>query len=229
MTDPTGRLEEALGYCFEDAALLEEALSHPSYTAENEDEVDYDRLEFLGDAVLQLAVTRYLFEAMPGRSEGEMTLVRAAVVSEPALAAVGRALGVADTVRLGKGEELTGGRDKDSILSDVVEALIGAVYLESGFEAAEAIVRRHWADAIDERAVAPGHRDYKTRLQEVLIAAGRDIRYVISATGPQHAKEFAATVLSGDEELATGTGSSKKRAEQQAARLALEELRHASE
>ena len=219
-------LEAAIGYVFQDPALLEEALTHPSHTAENEGVRDYDRLEFLGDAVLQLAVTRYLFEAMPEAAEGEMTLVRAAVVSEPALAEIGREWGVQVAVLLGKGEELTGGREKDSILSDVVEALIGVVYLESGLEAAEGVVRRHWAEAIDERAVSPGHRDYKTRLQEVLIAAGRDVRYAVTDTGPEHAKQFTATALANGEELATGTGSSKKRAEQEAARRALEQLRN---
>ena len=224
MTDRIGQLEDAIGYRFRDTALLDEALTHPSYTAENEGDLDYDRLEFLGDAVLQLAVTRHLFEAMPAAPEGEMTLVRAAVVSEPMLAEIAKTWGVQDTVRLGKGEELTGGREKDSILSDVVEALIGVIYLEAGFAAAEEVVRRHWAEAIDERAVAPGLRDYKTRLQEVLIAAGRDVRYVVTDAGPQHAKEFTATAVSAGEELATGVGSSKKRAEQEAARLALEGL-----
>ena len=223
--DTIARLEAAVGYSFRDASLLDEALSHPSYTAENAGRPDYDRLEFLGDAVLQLAVTRYLFEAMPEAGEGEMTLVRAAVVSEPALAEIGREWGVQDAVRLGRGEELTGGREKDSILSNVVEALIGVVYIESGLEAAEELIYRHWAEAIDERAEAPGHRDYKTRLQEVLIAAGRDLRYRISETGPQHAKEFTATAMSDGDVLATGFGSSKKRAEQEAARMALEVLR----
>lgn len=224
MTDRIGQLEDSIGYRFHDAALRDEALAHPSFTAENEGDVDYDRLEFLGDAVLQLAVTRYLFEAMPDAREGEMTLVRAAVVSEPLLAEIAKTWGVQDAVRLGRGEELTGGREKDSILSDVVEALIGVIFMEAGFKTAEEIVRRHWAAAIDERAAAPGHRDYKTRLQEVLIALGRDVRYVVIDAGPQHAKEFTATVVSAGEEVATGLGSSKKRAEQEAARIALEGL-----
>ena len=222
--DSNAQLETAMGYRFQNRDLLDEALSHPSHTAEAESRLDYDRLEFLGDAVLQLAVTRTLFEAMPEASEGQMTLVRAAVVSEPALAAIGRSWAVPGAVLLGRGEELTGGRDKDSIIANVVEALLGVVYLESGFASAEEIVRRHWAEAIDERAAAPGERDYKTRLQEILVASHRDVSYTITDTGPQHAKEFTATVVSGGEELATGTGSSKKRAEQEAARLALQHL-----
>jgi ribonuclease III len=224
LTDATGRLEEAMGYRFRDPELIDEALTHPSHTAESDGEVDYDRLEFLGDAVLQLAVTRFLFEAMPGSAEGEMTLVRAGVVAEPMLAEIARTWGVPQAVRLGKGETQTGGRDKDSILADVVEALIGAVYLESGFEDAEALVRRHWAEAIEERAAAPGGRDYKTRLQEVLVADGRTVRYQVTETGPQHAKEFTATVLADGEPLSVGEGTSKKRAEQDAARKALGHL-----
>lgn len=224
MTDPLQRLEDSMGYDFREPALLEEALTHPSHTAESESEVDYDRLEFLGDAVLQLAVTRFLFDAMPDGGEGEMTLVRAGVVAEPMLAEIARAWGVPEAVRLGKGEGQTGGREKDSILADVVEALIGAVYLESGLDAAEALVRKHWAEAIQERAEAPGGRDYKTRLQEVLVADGHRVRYQVTDTGPQHAKEFTATVLADGEALATGNGTSKKRAEQDAARKALGHL-----
>jgi ribonuclease-3 len=222
--EPIAELEQAFGYRFADAQLLEEALTHPSFTAEHPGFADYDRLEFLGDAVLQLAVTRYLYTAMPVATEGDLTLVRAGVVSEPALAAIGRAWGVPHAIRLGRGEHLSGGREKDSIISDVVEALLGVVYLESGFAAAEEIVQRHWGPLIDERAAAPGHRDYKTRLQEVLVASGRDVDYLITDTGPQHAKVFTATAVSEGEELATGMGSSKKRAEQEAARVALELL-----
>ena len=229
MTGPIVALEQAIGYRFENADLRDEALTHSSYTAEHEGAADYDRLEFLGDAVLQLAVTRYIYEAMPGASEGEMTLVRAGVVSEPTLAAVGKEWGVSDAVRLGRGEELSGGRDKDSIVSDVVEALLGVIYLEGGLAAAEEVVVRHWGRLIDERAVAPGQRDYKTRLQEILVAAGSDVEYVITDTGPQHSKEFTAIAVSGDRDLATGVGSSKKRAEQEAARRALERLEAAGE
>ena len=222
--DSIAALEQALGYRFDNEQLRDEALTHSSYTAEHSGAADYDRLEFLGDAVLQLAVTRYLYSAMPGSSEGEMTLVRAGVVSEPTLASIGREWGVPDAIRLGRGEEMSGGRHKDSIISDVVEALLGVVYLEAGLEAAEAVVADHWHPIIDERAEAPGQRDYKTRLQEILIAAGANVRYLISDTGPQHAKEFTATAISNGDELATGTGTSKKRAEQEAARLALERM-----
>ncbi len=140
---PIAGLERAIGYQFESAELRDEALTHSSYTAEHPGSPDYERLEFLGDAVLQLAVTRYLYAAMSDASEGEMTLVRAGVVSEPTLAAIGKGWGVSEAVRLGRGEELSGGRDKDSIVSDVVEALLGVVYLEAGPEEAEDVVGRH--------------------------------------------------------------------------------------
>ncbi|GMQ85503.1 MAG: ribonuclease III [Acidimicrobiia bacterium] len=222
--DPIAALEEAMGYRFESPAIRDEALTHPSFAAEHGMAPHYERLEFLGDAVLQLAVTRYVYAAMPGASEGAMTLVRAGVVAEPALAAVGRAWGVPDAVRLGRGETLTGGRDKESIVSDVVEALLGAISLEAGFAAAEQIVVQNWAVLIDGLTATPGRSDYKTRLQETLVAAGTDVSYVVTDTGPEHAKEFTATVVSAGEELATGHGSSKKRAEQDAAHLALKNL-----
>jgi ribonuclease-3 len=218
--DPIAALEEAMGYRFQDPAMRDEALTHPSFAAEHAMAPNYERLEFLGDAVLQMAVTRYVYSAMPGAPEGDMTLVRAGVVAEPALAAMGRAWGVPDAVRLGRGETLTGGRDKESIVSDV----LGAVYLEAGFAAAEEIVLRHWAELVDDLTAEPGRRDYKTRLQEVLVAAGTDVSYVVTDTGPEHAKEFTAIAVSAGEELATGHGSSKKRAEQNAARLALDKV-----
>ncbi|MEN8233800.1 MAG: ribonuclease III [Actinomycetota bacterium] len=231
MTTPTPDVEHAaehleavLGHRVRDGAVLAEALTHGSYASENQGATDYQRLEFLGDAVLQLAVTRYLYEAMPNASEGEMTLVRAGIVSEPTLAAVARTWGLPDLLRLGRGEELTGGRSKSSILSDVVEALLAAVYLETGFYRVEEIVRAHWGPLVDERSGQPGRLDYKTRLQEVVVAEGGMVEYIVTETGPQHAKEFTAIVRSLGEDLATGTGTSKKRAEQDAARLALERV-----
>jgi ribonuclease-3 len=216
-------LERALGYRISDGTLLAAALTHGSYSSENSGVPDYQRLEFLGDAVLEVAVTRYLYEHFPTSTEGEMTLLRAGVVSEPALASVAREWGVSELIRLGRGEESTGGRDKDSILSDVVESLLAAVYLDAGVERVEQIVLEYWAPMVAERAGTPGGRDHKTRLQEVLVADGRDVEYSVTETGPQHARQFTATVRSSGDDLATGTGTSKKRAEQDAARKALEE------
>jgi ribonuclease-3 len=217
-------LEGVWGFRLGNLSLLETALIHPSYASENEQCSDYQRLEFLGDAVLELVITHYIYEEYPDATEGEMTLLRAAVVSEPALGLIAEAWGVGDLMLLGRGEDLSGGRDKHSILSDVVESLLATVFLDAGFDRVEQIVREHWAAMIDERAIAPGHRDYKTRLQELLVASGRSVAYDVSDEGPQHAKRFTATVHASGEALATGEGTSKKRAEQEAARNALHAL-----
>jgi ribonuclease-3 len=222
MVDPAARarLEEAIGHRFIDEGLLVLALTHRSYTSEHEDEGSYERLEFLGDAVLQLAVTDYLYERYTDLEEGEMAKVRAAVVNERTLAHNARQWGVGDVVLLGRGEELTAGREKSSILSDVVESLLGAVYREAGYETVRNLVLRHWAGLIDERATDPGSRDYKTRLQEWLARDGLRPHYEIDDTGPEHAKQFTARVRVDDRILGEGTGTSKKRAEQAAARAA---------
>jgi ribonuclease-3 len=217
-------LEGVLGYRIGDLELLEQALTHPSYASENVRSPDYQRLEFLGDAVLELAVTSFIYDEFPASTEGEMTLLRAAVVSEPALASIAESWGLPEHLLLGRGEDLSGGRDKQSILSDVVESLLATVYVDGGFARARRIVRDHWAEMILERAGKPGQRDFKTRLQETLVAAGRTIEYSVTETGPQHARQFAATVSSSGEVLASGSGTSKKRAEQDAAQKALERL-----
>ena len=217
-SDPLDAVQTAIGYRFEDSDLLRLAMLHRSHAAEIDSETSYERLEFLGDAVLQLAITRYLYETYPELAEGEMAKVRAAVVDATTLADLGRSFGLGAAMLLGRGEELTGGRDKDSILADVVEALLGAVYLESGYETAHQLIIGHWQDRVDRRAAAPGRRDYKTRLQERLAAEGRKPRYVIHATGPDHAKEFTAEVWVDGTRIGSGAGTSKKRAEQEAAK-----------
>jgi ribonuclease III len=213
-------LEQAIGYRFRDVEHLRTALTHRSYVAENEGAESYERLEFLGDAVLQLSVTYDLYEGLSNLSEGQMAKIRAAVVSEPALAVIARTWHLSELLILGRGEKLTGGREKDSILSDVVESILGAVYMESGFDRAYLIVRDHWADLVEERASAPGMRDYKTRLQESLAQRGKRPRYAVTESGPEHRKRFEAQVFVGDDLLGTGIGSSKKRAEQAAAQIA---------
>ncbi|HSM00916.1 MAG TPA: ribonuclease III [Acidimicrobiia bacterium] len=214
-------LEATLGYQFGDASLLDRALTHRSYTAEGDADESNERLEFLGDAVLGLIVSTELHEAW-NLKEGEMAKVRAAVVNESTLAGVARSLGIDDAVRISRGEEASGGRSKPSILADTMEALIGAVYLDGGMEAARRVVLGRWRPIVAERAASPGQRDYKTRLQEVLARAGDLPVYDVSGSGPDHARSFEAVVLVGDEVLGRGTGSSKKRAQQAAARDALE-------
>jgi ribonuclease-3 len=210
-------LETHLGHRFERADLVELALMHRSYAAEHELELSYERLEFLGDAVLQLAVTRHLYDEYPDLAEGEMAKVRAAVVNQKALAAIARRLEIGDHLLLGQGEERSGGRGKDSILADVVEALLGAIYLDGGYENVSRLVLELLVPLIAERAAAPGSRDFKTRLQEVLAQRGLHPRYEIAESGPDHAKVFTASLWIDGEMIATGEGTSKKRAEQAAA------------
>lgn len=219
MTEPASRLETALGYQFADRSLLQRALTHRSHDpgASNE------RLEFLGDSVLEFVVTAHLF-ATSGLDEGMMTKVRVAVVSRAALVEVAGQLGVGEAVVLGSGEAEAGGRRKASILADTLEALLGAVYLDGGMEAVRRVVLTHWEPLIADQVGAPGERDYKTRLQEVLAREGRTPAYVAEGEGLEHARVFFATVSAGGRVLGMGTGTSKKRAEQAAARHALEAL-----
>ena len=217
-------LEAALGYQFQDRALLEAALTHRSYASEDAAAVDYERLEFLGDAVLQLAVTDRIFAAYPEMPEGQMAKLRATVVSEEVLAAIAGRLDVGAGLRLGKGEELNGGRHKPSILSDAVESVLGALDVEAGYATAAEIALRHVGHEIDRQAHAPGDSDFKTRLQEVLAQGGRHPEYRISDEGPDHDKVFHAEVIVDDRLTGSGSGSSKKAAEQAAAEKALDEI-----
>lgn len=212
------RISSRLGHDFSDHELLQRALIHRSYAAEQTLDESYERLEFLGDAVLQLSVTHYLYGEFPELTEGEMAKVRAAVVNERTLAVLARQIDMGPLVLLGRGEALTGGADKDSILSDVMESVLGAIYLEAGFAATSALVLEHWAPLIDQRASAPGRADYKTRLQERLAQAGSKPKYTVVEAGPEHAKVFSAEVFADGLLLGSGTGTSKKRAEQSAAR-----------
>ncbi|MEK7251770.1 MAG: ribonuclease III [Actinomycetota bacterium] len=214
---------EALGHEFEREDLLIEALTHRSVPVEESGEVSNERLEFLGDAVLGLVVATELHTRW-NLSEGEMSMVRASVVNETALAGIAVSLGVGDALRLGRGEDASGGRDKPQILGDALEALIGAVYLDSGFKRARRIVLKHWSEIIAERAESPGERDYKTRLQEVLAQTGSTPEYAVVGAGPDHERTFKATVVVDGKVLGMGAGTSKKRAQQVAARRALEVL-----
>lgn len=217
-------LEAGLGHTFEDPQLLRLALTHRSVSSEDPSRNDNERLEFLGDAVLQLVVTDNLYHEYPNLSEGEMAKVRAAVVSRPALAVVARRLDLGEHIELAPGEERTGGREKDSILADGVEALIGAVYLDAGPESARRVILRHWSDVIAERAKRPGVKDYKTRLQEHLARDGVRPAYAVEGEGPDHQRIFTAVVAVDGSVLGEGSGKSKKSAEQEAARQALRSL-----
>jgi ribonuclease III len=215
-------LEAALGHQFADPLLLERALIHRSFQAEHPESDDNERMEFLGDAVLGVAVASYLYQRHPGMSEGQMAKVRAVVVSRDELAEVARSLDLGQYLVLGRGEESTGGRDKASILANAVEAVIAAVYLDAGFDVACRFVVGLWETRIQARTERPGGADYKTRLQEMLATAGLRPDYRVEAFGPEHAKRFIARLIVDGEVRGEGSGASKREAEQDAARAAIE-------
>ena len=214
-------LAERLGQPVKEGVLLCRALAHRSWCAEVLGEESNERLEFLGDAVLGLVVTDHVYRAYPELPEGQLAKVRASVVNSAALAEVASELGIGDGLLLGKGEDASGGRHKPSILADAMEAVIGAVYLDGGLDAAASLVQRLLGDRIAEAAVGPGGQDYKTRLQELAARAFDQLpRYQVEGEGPDHDKRFFARVHVGGVERGTGEGRSKKQAEQAAARAA---------
>jgi ribonuclease III len=222
-------LEAKLLLAFPSRPLALSALTHKSYTNEHRDEAtpDNERLEFLGDAVVDLAISHRLMERFPGATEGELSKLRALIVNEEGLARVARKIVLGEILLLGRGEELTGGRDKNSVLADALEAVIAAVYLSSGLEKVMEIVDRLFADSLDGVADGRSGYDYKTRLQEEVQNLLRlSPRYrVISERGPDHEKVFEVEVTIASELFARATGRSKKEAEQAAARQTLQMLR----
>jgi ribonuclease-3 len=214
-------LREALGHPELTPELLERALTHRSFAYENGGLPTNERLEFLGDSVLGLVVTDTLYNAHPDLSEGRLARLRAAVVNARARAEAARTLGLGRHVMLGRGEESTGGRDKPSILSDTVEAVIGAIYLSGGFPAAQKVVHLLFDPLMEVAARLGAGLDWKTSLQELSAEHSLGVPdYVIEDTGPDHEKTFTAEVLVGERRYGHGTGRSKKEAEQQAAETA---------
>jgi ribonuclease-3 len=218
-------LQERLGVCFDYTEVLLRSLAHRSWCAENGEVESNERLEFLGDSVLGVVVTHYVFEHFPSLPEGQLSEVRAGVVNARVLAEVALELDLGAHLLLGKGEDAAGGRAKQSILSDAYEAVVAAVYLDQGFAVARDLVLRCLQDRIADAAAGPGGRDYKTRLQEATAARtlGRP-RYMVRDEGPDHAKHFFATVYVGDRLYGEGEGRSKKQAEQAAAWVAWSRL-----
>ncbi len=207
-------LEERIGYRFSDIELLKQAMTHSSFT--NEQKINktdnYERLEFLGDAVLELVTSEFLFKELTDMPEGELTKRRASMVCEPSLAFCAGDLELGQFIRLGKGEENSGGRNRDSITSDVMEALIGAIYIDGGMDAAKSFITRFVLSDLENKIL---FYDSKTVLQETVQAE----------TGPEHDKCFRVAVFLGKETLGEGRGRTKKAAEQQAAYKALLTLR----
>ncbi len=229
--DDLARLESILDYEFRDRSLLQLALTHPSVAQEDESSsLHNQRLEFLGDAVLQLVVTHELFEKFCEAEEGPLTKARARLVNRRSLANQARNLGLGEYLRVSRGEEMSGGRDRQSALGDAFEAVMGAVYLDSGFDSVCRLVRRLFQNELGEIELIPSLDNPKGELQELLQAqSSNPPQYQLeSASGPDHDRLFVCSVYHNAVELGRGTGKSKKEAEGQAALLALQGLRDAS-
>ena len=202
------------------------ALTHRSFAHEQDNLPNNERLEFLGDAVLQLIVTERLYKTYPSHPEGHLAKMRSATVSQPALARVARDINLGEFILLGRGEEKTKGREKDSILSDTVEAMIGATYLCHGLEATRKVVENLLQDLLDHALERGAVMDWKTTLQELTGQLGvRTVEFSVEGTGPDHDRRFTARALVGDRVLGSGKGRSKKVAEHEAARQAVMTLR----
>lgn len=221
-------LEKKLGYGFKNKAILNEALTHRSSLIETgkERNSSYERLEFLGDAVLGLSVSRYLFENFPDKDEGELTKIKATLVSEANLSRKAKLIALGRFLHLSSEEEKSGGRSRHSILSDSYEAILGAIFLDGGLREVERFIQCHLLKDIKETAEDRSFHNYKGDLLELLQAEGEGIpRYeVLEEEGPDHKKTFTVGVYSKGKHLGTGKGTSKKEAEQNAAKMALEEL-----
>lgn len=219
-------LEKSLGMTFDDRHLIETALTHSSY-AKQFREADYnERLEFLGDSVLQLVITEYLFKNNRNKSEGQLTKIRSLIVCENSLYEISRKLELSKYIRMSKGEELTGGRERVSIQADAVEALIAAIYLDKGFEVAKNFILENFKDIIAKAIENKIILDFKTKLQEYLQKDGEiNINYeLLKYEGPPHRRKFFVNVQVGNRIMGEGNGFSKKEAEQNAAKEALIKL-----
>lgn len=225
--DDLKEFQDKIEYSFRDESILKTAFTHSSYANEHVDEgdiKDYERLEFLGDAVLEVVSSDYLFRRYDDLEEGELTKKRASMVCEPALAYCAGRIGLGNHLLLGKGEEAAGGRERDAILADVMEAVAGAVYLDGGFEEAKKYIIRFILESQDGFTV---FNDSKTVLQELVQGKGQEPpRYRITGfKGPEHRRIFMCEVLIGNKKMGEGEGTSKKGAEQNAARKALDAMR----
>lgn len=222
-------LMEMLGFTWNNDKLLQTALTHGSHAYENktQDLEDNQRLEFLGDAVLELSISNYLFKTYPGSAEGELTKIRSTLVCEPSLARAAKELNLGNCLLIGRGEEHSGGRNRPSILADAFEALLGAIFLDQGLDRAAQVAINSLKAVINDLMEGRAGKDYKTELQEFLQQKGPEpVNYVIiNEEGPDHNKLFTSGVYSHGHEIGRGTGRSKKEAEQQAARHALNKIK----
>ena len=219
-------LQKNISYSFKKPSLLNQALTHKSYANENLDKEyrDNERLEFLGDAVLDLIISHLLMDNFPQHTEGDLTKLRSALVNERRIADLARKLNLGEFLLLGKGEDSTEGKNKNSILANIYEALIAAIYLDSGYKSAFRIVKRHFTDILSSaQQGSPYYRDFKSQLQEYTQSVFKTTpRYVlVKESGPDHNKSFAVNVILNNEVCGNGLGKSKKDAEQKAAQDAL--------
>jgi len=214
--------EEKIGYEFKDKTYIQTALTHSSFANEHKEFNYNERLEFLGDSVLGLVVSDYLFRARNDLPEGKLTRLRANVVCEESLSAVARKINLGDHLFLGKGEKTSGGSDRDSILADATEAVIAAIYLDGGFDQAKDFILSNLRDTIAKNIDGNIFRDYKTILQEIIQGNNGKISYkLVGESGPDHNKEFEMQVKCGQDIIGIGKGKNKKEAEKEAARDAL--------
>ena len=218
-------LEKSIGYTFKNKKLLKKALTHTSFANERKIESN-EKLEFMGDSILEFLSSKYIYNNYQNLKEGEMTKVRAEVVCEDSLYKVAKKHNFSDFLYMGKGEILSGGKDKPAILADCIEAIIAAIYYDSNLENAEKFVIENLKDEIELSTKNVGKKDYKTVLQEELQRNGNvDIKYnVIKTEGPDHDKTFVVEVVCNERRLAIGEGKSKKQAEMQAAKIAIERI-----
>jgi ribonuclease-3 len=218
--------QRVIDYKFNNVELLETALTHSScnFDVKNKEPMNNERLEFLGDAFLDAIISEYLFNQLNINSEGLLSKTRASIVCEKSLAEIGKNLKIGEYIKLGRGEELTGGRNRDSIIADSVEAIIGAIYLDSGYMATKEFILSYFDKNIKEAIQGKFNNDYKTKLQEKLQINGEiKIEYLIEKEeGPAHNKMFYIKLMAGGKEIGLGSGKSKKEAEQAAAKNALE-------
>ena len=214
--------EEKIGYEFKDKTYIQTALTHSSFANEHKEFNYNERLEFLGDSILGLVVSDYLFRARNDLPEGKLTRLRANVVCEESLSSVARKINLGDHLFLGKGEKTSGGSDRDSILADATEAVIAAIYLDGGFDQAKDFILSNLRDTIAKNIDGNIFRDYKTILQEIIQGNNGKISYkLVGESGPDHNKEFEMQVKCGQETIGIGKGKNKKEAEKEAARDAL--------
>jgi ribonuclease III len=219
-------LQDEISYRFHDPDLLNEALTHRSYAHERTGGTprDNERLEFLGDSVLNVIISHLIMERFPHYHEGELTRLRASLVNEKSLARISKSLGINQCLLLGKGESLRGGREKSSVISDAYEAIVGAIYLDGGFEKAFGVVERQFSPFLDEGLIDNG--DFKTTVQQICQSRfGRLPRYRLSeVTGPEHNKTFGAEIFIDGQSYGYGVGKNKKEAQQNAAKEALKRI-----